>query len=161
MSQGRRGHIYILEAETGHYKIGCTTNLESRLKNFGAKLPFDFSLLEAIEVDDIDYYEKWLHKIFADRRVTGEWFILDYYSLKAIVEYASTQYELDKFIEWYVQNEAEFDPDSKDAPTPGLLYCAENSHPFFLTNEEFIKYKQAQIDAISREIWEAEHPGVT
>ena len=65
--------VYILtnEAMPGYIKIGFTTNkIEERLRQLdktGTPLPFE--LYYAAEVDDAEKEEKWLHSIFADRRV--------------------------------------------------------------------------------------------
>lgn len=65
--------IYILTNESmpGYIKIGFThSEVESRLKQLdrtGTPLPFE--CYYSAEVEDCEKDEKWLHSIFADRRV--------------------------------------------------------------------------------------------
>jgi hypothetical protein len=103
------GYIYILESSIGYYKIGYTKNLKTRTSDFGVTLPFDVWLLHAIDVSikKMPYYEKFLHKLFADRRVSGEWFVLDYYALKLLVEFFQIDEDLDKFKDWLESDETQ------------------------------------------------------
>lgn len=118
-------------------------------------MPFEVSLLTAIEVNNTPYYESWLHRIFAEHRVDGEWFHLDYYSLKAIVEYLKDQQCLDEFIAWYKENEGEFRVKDEYRLTPGLLYCSEKGREnwYLYESTEHITIKQSEIDKAANEIW--------
>lgn len=70
------GHIYLLRADTGHYKIGYTKDLSSRMKAFGLQLPFKIELIHTIRVSNMHGAETILHDHFAHCRVNGEWFNL-------------------------------------------------------------------------------------
>jgi hypothetical protein len=71
------GVVYFVKNHEGLTKIGRTSNLKSRLSSLkqdprGKEL----TLIHAIESKDIKVLEKTLHKVFADKRVSGEWFEL-------------------------------------------------------------------------------------
>ncbi|MCL4295761.1 MAG: GIY-YIG nuclease family protein [Anaerolineae bacterium] len=73
---GRFGYVYVIRAETGHYKIGRTSNVPDRMKLFGVKLPFQFEIVNYFPCEDMVRVESWLHELYADSRVNGEWFSL-------------------------------------------------------------------------------------
>jgi hypothetical protein len=91
--------VYILESDVGYYKIGRTKKLDDRILKFEVNLPFNVELLHRIYVDNSAHYEGVLHKLFANRRVGGEWFVLNFHSLKILTE-CETQADLDMFIDW-------------------------------------------------------------
>jgi hypothetical protein len=61
---------------TSYCKIGRTKNPERRLSTFEVKLPFKFEILAIIETANARGLETSLHRRYADRRVSGEWFAL-------------------------------------------------------------------------------------
>lgn len=61
---------------TGYYKIGRSRNARRRLKHFGVKLPFNWSLVYWIETVDPVELETKLHRALSHKRVRGEWFDL-------------------------------------------------------------------------------------
>jgi hypothetical protein len=80
--QAIRGYVYLVPAygEGGiiGYKIGKTTNPESRRKTFGVKFNFDVGFLALIASADYSLTETKLHQQFAaKRRGNSEWFDLD------------------------------------------------------------------------------------
>lgn len=91
------GYIYLIKADTGHYKIGCTRNLPNRLNLFAVKLPFEITLLKSLWVNDMYYFEGWLHRWFLEDRVNGEWFLLDDISIENIINFEN-QADLEEFI---------------------------------------------------------------
>lgn len=93
----RSGYIYLIKADTGHYKIGRTKSIPKRLNLFGVKLPFEVTLLKALWVNDMHYFENWLHRFFADERVNGEWFALEDISVDNIVN-LEDQADLEDYI---------------------------------------------------------------
>lgn len=103
-------YVYLLESNMGYYKIGITKDLNKRIKQFGVQLPFKVSILWFVDVDDARRYEKWLHNFFKNKRVNGEWFIFDYWTLKAIVEYINSEEDLDEFIEFCEALPGQYDP---------------------------------------------------
>lgn len=72
--------IYILkvtEEEKDIFKIGITNKIEKRLKNIRTgnhrkvELLFTEEISEGIKIRDL---ENWLHSVFGDTRLEGEWF---------------------------------------------------------------------------------------
>lgn len=96
-SSENQGYIYLIKAETGHYKIGRTKSIPDRMNFFGIKLPFKVELLKAIPVDDMYYFETWLHKWFEEFRVNGEWFALDEISVSNLIK-LENQADLEDYI---------------------------------------------------------------
>lgn len=78
MDQSKAGFVYVLQME-GHpyFKIGRTNNLTRRLGQISPVLPTDLSLRLALRVGDSSWAESRLHLEFKDRRLKGEWFLLD------------------------------------------------------------------------------------
>lgn len=70
------GFIYVVRGN-GHFKIGRTIDLPTRLRTFGLRLPFPTELVCWFAVDDTHASERSWHQTFADKRVNGEWFDLD------------------------------------------------------------------------------------
>lgn len=97
----QEGYIYILEADTGHYKIGCTKNLTKRLTFFGVKLPFNVTLYNAVKVDDMYRFESWIHRYWEENRVNGEWFRLSAIDLDVLSGF-ETQADIEEFYSWIV-----------------------------------------------------------
>jgi len=71
----KRGYVYFIKSEFG-YKIGCTSNIEKRLKIFEVKLPFRINLESFIECKDHNKLESMLHGLLSHKRIDGEWFDL-------------------------------------------------------------------------------------
>jgi hypothetical protein len=72
----RPGYVYLVHGG-GHFKIGKTRNLPSRMQYFGLHLPFPVSLFHVIPAYDYTWAEQVLHNMFSLYRVNGEWFDLD------------------------------------------------------------------------------------
>lgn len=73
----RPGYVYLLKSSTGHYKIGRAKNPEKRLATFTIKLPFEVDYECLIYSDDMWFLERELHIRFKEKRIQGEWFMLD------------------------------------------------------------------------------------
>jgi hypothetical protein len=71
------GYIYCLSDQQGHYKLGRTKQLQTRLRALGTQPPFKIQLLFTHYVFNAPRYEKLLHQHFAKKRMNGEWFALD------------------------------------------------------------------------------------
>jgi hypothetical protein len=65
------GWVYIIQSPFG-YKIGYTANPEVRMKAYG----FQITITHVIRSDDAPTIEKYLHDLFAAKRIEGEWFDL-------------------------------------------------------------------------------------
>lgn len=72
----RSGYVYIIRAETGHYKVGRSKNVPQRMRLFAVKLPFKFDIIRYFPCTDMYLAEKELHEALAGYRTQGEWFNL-------------------------------------------------------------------------------------
>lgn len=71
------GVVYFIKNNEGYTKIGKTHDLKNRLHNLKYEsYGKDLRVIHLIESRDIDVLEKTLHKVFAHKRVKGEWFDL-------------------------------------------------------------------------------------
>lgn len=72
----RGGYVYVLESQYG-YKVGRTTNIQNRMRAFGVRLPFIYTIPLVVWFDDHYEAETMFHRLFADKHINGEWFDLD------------------------------------------------------------------------------------
>lgn len=72
---GTRGYVYLIRWGE-NYKIGCTTNLERRIKEVTIQLPEQGELVHQIPSDDPRRDEEYLKNRYKDANVRGEWFKL-------------------------------------------------------------------------------------
>lgn len=79
------GFIYLLKTDEGLYKIGKTKRLDSRLTSFGLTLPFPVKLTTSYHVPDMHATEAYWHRLFASKRVNGEWFRLEERDVRAFI----------------------------------------------------------------------------
>lgn len=70
------GYVYCLSDQLGHYKIGYSRQLNSRIKQLSTQPPFSIELIAAHLVYDMRQYEAALHWVFQQKRLRGEWFSL-------------------------------------------------------------------------------------
>lgn len=70
------GYVYLLQSNSGHFKIGRTSNPKNRAKTFGVQLPFEVEFLCLIQTPDMHALEQDLHSHFVEKRINGEWFEL-------------------------------------------------------------------------------------
>lgn len=68
------GYVYFIE-NNGLVKIGCTKDIDRRLREFKTTMPF-MRVLSVERVCNMYRIEKYYHKLFAHKRVAGEWFKL-------------------------------------------------------------------------------------
>lgn len=74
--QASCGCVYVLKS--GDFcKIGRTSNLTARIPALSIALPQPSEVVVVLETTDHVRLERDLHKKFSDKRVNGEWFILD------------------------------------------------------------------------------------
>lgn len=72
------GFVYLIKATTGQFKIGRSSNPEQRIKNlFPLGSPILVDTVCIITTNNMYQLERSLHDRFADKRVGGEWFVLD------------------------------------------------------------------------------------
>jgi hypothetical protein len=71
------GYVYLLQSPDGHFKIGRSKDVPSRVRTLGIQLPYPVKLRHQIAViSDSRAAEKFLHSKFKDYRTNGEWFRL-------------------------------------------------------------------------------------
>jgi hypothetical protein len=81
-------YIYIIQDEdvTGLCKIGKTSDPARRLYDHGVLLPFSTRTICILPVRKMAKTEAALHRVFASKRVRGEWFALDASDISKIIE---------------------------------------------------------------------------
>lgn len=85
------GYVYLLHADTGHYKIGFSRDPQKRLKDLDVG-PMNITLIHSIPADDMANAELRLHQMLEAKRWKGEWFALnedDVHFIKALKKYVS------------------------------------------------------------------------
>lgn len=82
----KAGHVYlILDNERGWHKIGISAKVHKRLGAYD-----DITIVGLFESADMRKDEKELHRVFSDKRVSGEWFNLDGNDIEQIRAYPFT-----------------------------------------------------------------------
>lgn len=76
MTGAKSGVVYLLKSAYG-YKVGRTRNIPNRMRAFGVKLPFIYTIPLCAWFDDCHIAEARYHARFASKRINGEWFDLD------------------------------------------------------------------------------------
>jgi len=82
-SGAKAGVVYVLKSAYG-YKVGRTKNVPDRMRAFGVKLPFMYTIPLCAWFDDCHEAEHRYHRIFECKRINGEWFDLDENDLQMI-----------------------------------------------------------------------------
>lgn len=72
----KSGVVYVLKSAYG-YKVGRTRSVPDRMRAFGVKLPFIYTIPLIAWFEDCHLAEHRYHQRFADKRINGEWFDLD------------------------------------------------------------------------------------
>ena len=68
--------IYILESD-GFYKIGVSANINNRIKELQTGNPYTIECVFSRRVPEAYEVEKYIHKLFEQDKVSGEWFEFD------------------------------------------------------------------------------------
>ncbi|MBD3251060.1 hypothetical protein GF380_01110 [Candidatus Uhrbacteria bacterium] len=74
------GYIYFIQVcnDDKYIKIGRTKkNCESRLAQLQTASPYQLRLIASFFFENVEEVEKELHEFFKDRRLVGEWFIIE------------------------------------------------------------------------------------
>lgn len=71
-----RGYVYIIYWH-GYYKIGQATKPEYRIRDISSTHPIRPTVIHIIPTDFMNQLETRIHREFASKRVSGEWFDLD------------------------------------------------------------------------------------
>ena len=75
-SRKRTGFIYLIRSNTGHYKIGRTTNLDLRIKSYSREYPIKTKVIHSFKCDDYVNIDSYLLRKFQNKQLQGEWFDL-------------------------------------------------------------------------------------
>lgn len=71
------GYVYLLQSPDGHFKIGRSKDVPTRVRTLGIQLPYPVKLKHQIAVlSNASIAEKFLHNKFKHYRTNGEWFRL-------------------------------------------------------------------------------------
>jgi len=83
------GTIYLIQnGNTTQYKIGITTrDLNRRVAELQTGSPYTLEAVAYCVSDDFANDEIILHNMFADKRLSGEWFELNDYEVQQVCEY--------------------------------------------------------------------------
>lgn len=87
----RPGYVYLIESPLG-YKIGRSKRPMNRARHFAVNLPFPTKLMCSGWFGDCVRKESALHRLYASKRLHGEWFALDQ------ADVADVRMELDRSI---------------------------------------------------------------
>lgn len=74
-SAARGGYVYVLQSAYG-FKVGRTRNVPNRMRAFGVHLPILYTIPLCAWFDDHIEAESRYHRLFAEKRINGEWFAL-------------------------------------------------------------------------------------
>lgn len=80
--------VYLLKAND-RYKIGITTNMEMRFKRCIGLCPYPLELVWTLQTKDYRKIEKGLHRVFKNKRIHYEWFLLQEEDVSAIIKIKS------------------------------------------------------------------------
>ena len=79
----KAGYVYLLHHD-GLHKIGRTKSVPNRRTQIVAKMPHEVTLIHSIKTDDMVGLEALLHERYAEKRMNGEWFALNYDDIQDI-----------------------------------------------------------------------------
>lgn len=68
--------VYLIQAANGLVKIGIAGDVHKRLNSLNTASPVELSIIFYFKPKDAAITENYLHGVFMDRRVKGEWFNL-------------------------------------------------------------------------------------
>ena len=80
-------YLYIIE-NSGKHKIGYSSNWNKRKKMYEVHTP-EFNLIYLVKNKDAFEFERYLHLIFKDKTIQGEWFNLTQEDLIKAISYCS------------------------------------------------------------------------
>lgn len=68
------GYVYFIKADTLGVKIGCTSNLESRVKALKVASPHELTLITSVKSSNYIELERQFHEWFKHKHIKGEWY---------------------------------------------------------------------------------------
>ena len=93
-------HIYLIKHPSGATKIGRADSPQQRLTALSTATPDRLEILAIYKVgkSNVDAVEKYLHQLFASKRIKGEWFAIneiDIATIGALLAYE--QWDIDAY----------------------------------------------------------------
>jgi len=101
MEQEHGGHVYLLRADNGFYKIGQSKVLDDRIKQLAVQLPYELELICAIQTVNPIGLEEELHTRFREKRKRGEWFNLDEDDVTYFAVLSKIRWQAEFFYKYY------------------------------------------------------------
>jgi predicted GIY-YIG superfamily endonuclease len=80
------GFVYLLEAQTGIFKIGSSKNVARRVAQLQTASPFPLTLRHYFAAKNARKVELELHSHFVSRRIRNEWFQLNSQEITSICQ---------------------------------------------------------------------------
>lgn len=80
----KKGYVYFIKDNSGYIKIGCTKNVNRRLKDFSVA-SINLKIVHQIETNDMELTEELFHNKFFKKRIKGEWFNLNENDIEYII----------------------------------------------------------------------------
>lgn len=79
------GYVYLMRIKgTNVYKIGQSVNPSKRLWQLNNNMPYEVEIIHKILVENMRTAEDYLHRIFREKHLKGEWFALDEIDVEVI-----------------------------------------------------------------------------
>lgn len=81
------GFIYLLNmAGTDYYKVGITKrNIKQRISELQTGCPDEIILVNSYKCEHYRKLEGWLHRLYHNKRMEGEWFMLEESDIKGFI----------------------------------------------------------------------------
>ena len=81
------GVVYFIRAAKNTYKVGCTVDIDRRLRTLQREREYPLKVIAVIDSDDYTRTEWAVHLYLIQKglQLTGEWFIIDDYVLSLVV----------------------------------------------------------------------------
>jgi len=87
----RSGFIYLIRnGHSNHYKIGISKNVVSRLNTLQTGNPEKLSLISFFPSINTYNQEQELHNHYSEKRVAGEWFVLEQHDINYFLSIANS-----------------------------------------------------------------------
>lgn len=83
------GYIYLLRSDNGYYKIGKTVDIDKRVKEITREYPVFIQRIHYFKTGQMTKVESFLHKLFSEFKLQGEWFRLQKGHLDYILSFNS------------------------------------------------------------------------
>ena len=75
--KNKKGYVYLIQGENGRYKIGFSSNVNTRLSQLKLSSCEDHKLIHNYHSNNVRLEEDRLHNMFKDKNTHSEWFDLD------------------------------------------------------------------------------------